>query len=112
MFLNAKGEGAVKVMVPTKSEKMAKLTPLARKLVGNISAVQAKDGASTHYSVRRLDFVETRSEARRTNLEDHDVKKHEQYACCVAGLVVGADVFPLKKSFRKQNTGQQAIAGH
>ncbi len=48
MFLNANGDGAVKVIVPTKSENIAKLTPLARRLVGKISAVQAKAGASMH----------------------------------------------------------------
>ena len=48
MFLNASGDGAVKVIVPTKSENIAKLTPLARRFVGKISAVHAKAGASTH----------------------------------------------------------------
>ena len=48
MFLNARGDGAVKVIVPTKSEKIAKLTPFARRFVGKISAVHANAGASTH----------------------------------------------------------------
>lgn len=48
MFLNASGEGAVKVMVPTKMLKRERLTPLARSCVGKISAVQINVGASTH----------------------------------------------------------------
>ena len=48
MVLNASGDGAVKVIVPTNSENIAKLTPLARRFVGKISAVQTKAGASTH----------------------------------------------------------------
>ena len=57
MVLNARGDGAVKVIVPTKSVKIARLTPLARRLVGNISATQAKPGASTHCNNQLLDSI-------------------------------------------------------
>ena len=36
---------------------------------------------------------------RETNLEDDDVDEHEEDASGVTGLVVCADVLPLKKGF-------------
>ena len=49
MFLKANAEGEVYVMAPTKYAKNARLMPLARMVVGKISAHQMKDGASTNW---------------------------------------------------------------
>ena len=46
-----------------------------------------------------------------TNLENYNVYKHKQDASCISSLVVGADIFPLEKSFSEENTREQHKAG-
>lgn len=62
MLCSATGAGVEKVMVPTKYAKMARLTPLARSVVGKISAAQTNEGASMHFP--RIQFRSTCKRAR------------------------------------------------
>ena len=48
MFWKATGAGVEKVIAPAKKVKTARLTPLARILVGKISDAHTSAGASTH----------------------------------------------------------------
>ena len=95
MFLNANGEGAVKVIVPTNTLKSVRLTPLARRCVGKISAVQMNVGASTHYIIV-ADLVSAtccKAESGAQNishLEDANEDKYEEDARRVASLVRGS----------------------
>jgi hypothetical protein len=101
--LNANGDGAVNVIVPTKRANIARLMPLARRWVGKTSAAQMKDGASTHYE--SLSFKHEKK-IDSTNLKEQDVQENEQHTGRISSLVVRTEELPLEEGFSEENASK------
>jgi hypothetical protein len=89
---------------------MAKLTPLARSVVGKISAAQTNVGASIHFQVQSC-YPKTH-QAKVTNLEECNKHENEENACVVPGLVGCPLVLPLEEGFGKQDTCHRRKSSH
>lgn len=76
---------------------MARLTPLARSVVGKISAAQTNVGASIHFVLQSCG-PKTHQE-KVTNLEECNEHENEEDACVISSLVGCSLVFPLEKGF-------------